>query len=81
MSARPVCRADVLEDWPASRDPKTTGSSGALTENDFEYSPQRRCVGYGENFYYVITWEIIKFANRSKYEPNYESRQSILGEE
>ena len=68
-------------DWPASRDSKTTGNSGVLTENDFEYFQQRRCVGYGEKFYYVITWEIIKFAHRSEYEPNYESRQSILGEE
>ena len=42
-------------DWPASRDSKTTGSSDALTKNDFEYFQQHRCVGYGEIFYYVIT--------------------------
>ena len=30
--------------------------------------------------YYDVTWEIIKSAHRSEYEPNYESRQSILGE-
>ena len=47
MSAHPVYWAGVLEDWPASRNPKTTGSSGALTENDFEYFQQRQCVGYG----------------------------------
>ena len=34
MSARPVSRAGVLEDWPASRDPKTTGSSGTLLRID-----------------------------------------------
>ena len=47
MSARPVSRAGVLEDWLASGDSKTTGSSGALAENKLECFLQRRCVGYG----------------------------------
>ena len=36
MSARPVSQASVLEDWLASRDSETTGSSGALIENGLE---------------------------------------------
>ena len=47
MSTRPVSRAGVLQDWPASRDPKTTGSFGALTENRLECFLQRIDVGYG----------------------------------
>ena len=54
MSARPVSRAGVLEDWSASRDFKTTGSFDALTENWLECFLQRRCVGYGVQFYYVV---------------------------
>ena len=47
MSARPVSRVGVLEDWPTSRDSKTTGSFDALIENRLECFLQRRCVGYG----------------------------------
>ena len=34
----------------------------------------------GVKFYYIVTWEIIKSAHCSEYEPNHESQQSILGE-
>ena len=74
MSARPVSRVGVLEDWPASRDPKTTGSFGALTENRLECFLQRRCVGYGVKFLLCCYCKLSKFIHRSEYELNYESR-------
>ena len=80
MSARPVSRVGVLEDWPASRDSETTGSSDALTENRLECFLQCRCVGCGVKFYLCCYCKLNKSVHRSEYEPNFESRQSILGQ-
>ena len=56
------------------------GVPAPLLRIDFECFLQRRCVGYGVNFLLCCYYELSKSVHRSEYEPNYESRQSILGE-
>jgi len=80
MSSRPVSQAGILRIDQLAETLRQWGVLAPLLRMTFEYFRQRWCIGYGVKFYYIVTWEIIKSAHSSEYEPNYESRQSILGE-
>ena len=80
MSARPVSQVGIRWIDQLAGTLRQRGVPVPLLRNDFECFLQRRCVGYGVNFYYVFICEMNKSVHHSEYEPNYESRQSILGE-
>ena len=80
MSARPVSQAGFRWIDQLVGTPRQRGVPAPLLRIDFECFLQRRCFGYGVKFYYVVICEINKSVHRFEYEPNYESRQSILGE-
>ena len=80
MSARPVSQAGFRWIDQLARTLRQRGVPTPLLRIDFECFLQRQCVGYGVKFYYVFICEINKSVHRVEYEPNYESRQSILGE-
>ena len=80
MSARPVSQVGVRWIDQLTETLRQRRVPTPLVRINFECFLQRRCVGYGVKFNYVVICEINKSVHRSEYEPNYESRQSILGE-
>ena len=80
MSARPVSQAGILRIDQLAETLRQRGVPTPLLRMTLNTFGNAGALVMGVKFYYVFTWEIIKSAHRSEYEPNYESRQSILGE-
>ena len=80
MSARPVSQAGILRIDQLAETLRQRGVPAPLLRMTLNTFSNAGALFMGVKFYYIVTWEIIKSAHSSEYEPNYESRQSILGE-
>ena len=80
MSARPVSQAGFRWIDQLAGTLRQWGVPTPLLRIDFECFLQCRCIGYGVKFLLCCYCELSKFVHCSEYKPNYESRQSILGE-
>ena len=80
MSTRPISQAGILQIDELAKTLRQRRVPAPLLRMTLNTFANADALVMGVKFYYVVTWEIIKSAHRSDYEPNYESRQSKLGE-
>ena len=80
MSARLVSQAGVRWIDQLAETLRQRGVSALLLRMTLNTFGNAGALVMGVKFYYVVNCEINKSVHCSEYEPNYEIRQSILGE-